>query len=153
MNKPLVGKSKTPLQFKVFHTLLGFAIFFSLITLPAEAQTINLMEIPTPSALLWWPLVFFSFQLIYNIYGFAYLRHAVYMVIIFHGIYILFLKFAIWLPSASFWKMQESYTLVLGRDYSYLLKSSILLWGCALLPIRLGKNLSNQPVSYNLTAF
>ena len=92
---------------------------------------------PIASELLWWPLVFFSFQLIYSVYGFIYLRHAVYLVILFHAIYILFLKFAIWLPSSSFWTMQETYTNVLGRDFIYLLKSSIFLWGCALLPIKM----------------
>lgn len=136
MNKALTGKSKIPLQFKVFHTLLGFTVFFSLITVPAEAQTINLFGIPTASELLWWPFVFFAFQLIYNVYGFAYLRHAVYMAILLHAIYILFLKFAIWLPASSFWKMQETYTQVLGRDIFYLLKSSVFLWACVLLLFR-----------------
>lgn len=136
MNNALAGKSKTPLQFKAFHTLLGFTVFFSLITVPAEAQVINLFGIPTASELLWWPFVFFAFQLIYNVYGFAYLRHAIYMTILFHAIYILFLKFAIWLPASSFWKMQETYTQVLGRDFLYLLKSSVFLWACILLPFR-----------------
>jgi len=58
MNSLLTGKSKTPLQFKVFHTLLGFAVFFSLITVPAEAQVINIFGIQTASELLWWPFVF-----------------------------------------------------------------------------------------------
>jgi len=136
MNNALASKSKIPLQYKVFHTLLGFTVFFSLITVPAEAQVINLFGIPTASEFLWWPFVFFAFQLIYNVYGFAYLRHAIYMTILFHAIYILFLKFAIWLPASSFWKMQETYTQVLGRDVFYLLKSAVFLWGCALLPFR-----------------
>ena len=96
MNNFPTGKSKTPLQFKVFHTLLGFAVFFSLITVPAEAQVIQLCGIPIASEFLWWPVVFFVLQLIYRVYGFAYLRHTVYSVILFHAIYILFLKFAMW---------------------------------------------------------
>lgn len=136
MNSPIKGKSKTPLQFRVFHTLLGLVVFFSLITVPAESQVLDILGMPIASELLWWPLVFFSFQLIYSVYGFIYLRHAVYLVVLFHAIYILFLKFAIWLPSSSFWTMQETYTNVLGRDFIYLLKSSIFLWGCALLPIK-----------------
>ena len=137
MNSSLIGKSKTPLQFKVFHTLLGFAVFFSLITVPAEAQIINVLGIPTASEFLWWPIVFFALQLIYRVYGFAYLRHTVYSVILFHAVYVLFLKFAIWLPASSFWKMQETYTQVLGRDVFYLIKSTIFLWACTILPIRL----------------
>jgi hypothetical protein len=46
MTNHLTGKSKTPLQFKVFHTLLGLAVFFSLITIPAEAQVINIFNMP-----------------------------------------------------------------------------------------------------------
>lgn len=136
MNNALQGKSKIPLQFKVFHTLLGFAVFFSLITVPAEAQVIDIFGIPTSSEYLWWPIVFFVFQLIYTIYGFAYLRHTVYSVILFHAIYILFLKFAIWLPASSFWKMQEIYTEVLERNFIYLLESSVFLWASLLLPVR-----------------
>lgn len=146
MNKPTTGKSKTPLQFKVFHTLLGFAVFFSLITVPAEAQVIQVFGIVTSSELLWWPVVFFVLRLIYGVYGFAYLRNAVYSVLLFHAIYILFLKFAIWLPASSFWKMQEPYTQVLGRDFLYLIKSSLYLWGCALLLIRFA-NTSNHRCS------
>lgn len=136
MNNSIIGKSKTPLQYKVFHTLLGFAVFFSLITVPAEAQVIQIHGILTSSELLWWPAVFFVLRLIHGVYGFAYLRHAVYAVLLFHAIYVLFLKFAIWLPASSFWKMQEPYTQVLGRDFLYLIKSSLFLWGCTLLPIR-----------------
>ncbi|CZI43623.1 TPA: VUT family protein [Legionella pneumophila] len=136
MNKSIAGKSKTPLQFKIFHTLLGFAVFFSLITVPAEAQVINIFGITISSQLLWWPVVFFVLRLIYSVYGFPYLRHGVYSVLLFHAIYILFLKFAIWLPSSSFWKMQETYTQVLGRDLLYLTQSSLFLWACSLLPIR-----------------
>jgi uncharacterized integral membrane protein (TIGR00697 family) len=55
----------------------------------------------------------------------------------FHAVYILFLKFAIWLPASSFWKMQEAYTQVLGRDFFYIVKSSLFLWGCVLLPTRM----------------
>ena len=143
MNNSLIGKSKTPLQFRVFHTLLGFAVFFSLITVPAEAQIINIFGIPISSELLWWSVVFFLLQLIYTVYGFAYLRHAVYAVILFHAIYILFLKFAIWLPASSFWKMQETYTHVLGRNFLYLAESSLFLWASSLLPIRF-TNLSKQ---------
>ncbi|RUQ81717.1 VUT family protein [Legionella septentrionalis] len=131
------SKSKIPLQFKVFHTLLGFAVFFSLVTLPAETQLIKVGGILTTSELLWWPVVFFIFQLIYTVYGFAYLRHAVYLVILFHTIYILFLRLAICLPSSSFWKMQEIYAQVLYRDFSYLLKSAFFLWICALFLIKL----------------
>lgn len=144
MNNQLTSKSKTPLQFKVFHTLLGFSVFFSLITVPAEAQVINLFGIPTASEFLWWPIVFFIFQLIYSVYGFIYLRHAIYLVILFHAIYILFLKFAIWLPASSFWKMQEIYMQVLGRDFLYLIKSSSFLWVCALSPINLINTLSKK---------
>jgi uncharacterized PurR-regulated membrane protein YhhQ (DUF165 family) len=56
---------------------------------------------------------------------------------LFHAVYILFLKFAIWLPASSFWKMQEAYTQVLGRDFFYIVKSSLFLWGCVLLPTRM----------------
>ncbi len=148
MNNPLKGKSKTPLQFKVFHTLLGFAVFFSLITVPAESQVINIFGMQMASELLWWPLVFFSFQLIYSVYGFAYLRHAVYLVIMFHAIYILFLKFAIWLPSSSFWTLQETYTNVLGRDFFYLFESSAFLWACILLPMKLIHLANNKKPQY-----
>ena len=137
MTNVLAGKSKTPLQFRVFHTLLGFAVFFSLITIPAEAQIINIFGVPISSEFLWWPVVFFVLRLIYNVYGLAYLRHTVYLVILFHAVYILFLKFAIWLPASSFWKMQETYTQVLGRDFFYIVKSSLFLWGCVLLPTRM----------------
>lgn len=136
MSNQLAGKSKTPLQLKLFHTLVGLTVFFSLITVPAEAQTINVFGIPTASEFLWWPIVFLLFQLIHNAYGFSYLRHTVYLVIVFHALYILFLKLAIWLPSSSFWQMQETYTQVLGRDIFYLIKSSIFLWATALLPVR-----------------
>jgi uncharacterized integral membrane protein (TIGR00697 family) len=139
MSSSLTGKSKTPLQFKVFHTLLGLVVYFSLITVPAESQIINIFGIPTASELLWWPVVFFLLRLIYSVYGFVYLRHTVCLVILFHAIYILFLKFAIWLPASSFWKMQETYTQVLGRDFLYLAQSSLFLWGCAILPIRFAK--------------
>ncbi|KTD20139.1 VUT family protein [Legionella londiniensis] len=142
MNSPIIRKSKTPLQFKVFHTLLGFAVFFSLITVPAEAEIINIFGIHTASELLWWPIVFFVLRLIHSVYGFAYLRHTVYSVILFHAIYILFLKFAIWLPASSFWKMQATYTQVLGRDFLYLAKSSLFLWACSVLPIRFSLNLN-----------
>lgn len=137
MTNVLAGKSKTPLQFKVFHTLLGFAVFFSLITIPAEAQVIDIFGIQISSEFLWWPVVFFVLRLIYSVYGLAYLRHTVYLVILFHAVYILFLKFAIWLPASSFWKMQEAYTQVLGRDFFYIVKSSLFLWGCVLLPTRM----------------
>lgn len=137
MTNVLAGKSKTPLQFRVFHTLLGFAVFFSLITIPAEAQVINIFGAPISSEFLWWPVVFFVLRLIYNVYGLAYLRHTVYLVILFHAVYILFLKFAIWLPASSFWKMQETYTQVLGRDFFYIVKSSLFFWGCVLLPTRM----------------
>jgi queuosine precursor transporter len=136
MTNLISGKSKTPLQFRAFHTLLGFAVFFSLITIPAETQVVDIFDMRMASEFLWWPVVFFVFQLIYRVYGLAYLRHTVYLVIVFHAIYILFLKFAIWLPASSFWKMQELYTQVLGRDFFYVLKSSLFLWGCALLPIQ-----------------
>lgn len=138
MNSPSLqaGKSKTPLQFKIFHTLLGFAVFFSLITVPAEMQSINVAGIVTTSEFLWWPFAFFALQLIYGVYGFAYLRHAVYSLIIFRAIYILILKFAIWLPASSFWQMQEIYTQVLGRNIFYLIKSSLFLWACTLLFVR-----------------
>lgn len=143
-NPTLSGKSKTPLQFKVFHTLLGFSVFFSLVTVPAEAQVINICGIHTASELMWWPFVFFAFQLIYNVYGFAYLRHSVYLVILFHALYILFLKFAIWLPASSFWKMQETYTQVLGRDFLYLIQSSLFLLACSLVPIRFTLNFNQR---------
>src|SRR5690606_20935104 len=122
MNSQVSGKSKTPLHFKFLHTLIGLTVFFSLITVPAEAQVINIFGIPTASEFLWWPIVFFLLQLIHNAYGFSYLRHTVYLVILFHAIYILFLKLAIWLPSSSFWQMQDTYTQVLGRDIFYLIK-------------------------------
>ncbi|RUR11605.1 VUT family protein [Legionella sp. km772] len=137
MTNVLAGKSKTPLQFKVFHTLLGFAVFFSLITIPAEVQVINIFGVTISSEFLWWPVVFFVLRLIHSVYGLAYLRHTVYLVILFHAVYILFLKFAIWLPASSFWKMQEVYTQVLGRDFFYIVKSSLFLWGCVLLPTRM----------------
>lgn len=137
MNNPLASKSKTPLQFRAFHTLLGLAVFFSLITVPAEAQIIYIFGIQVSSEFLWWPMVFFALQLIHHVYGFAYFRHAVYSLLLFHAIYVLFLKFAICLPASSFWKMQETYAQVLGRDIFYLIKSTLFLWGCALIPMRL----------------
>lgn len=137
MVSSIKGKSKIPLQFRIFHTLLGLAVLFSLITLPGESQVLMIFGIPIASELLWWPLVFFTFQLIYRVYGFDYLIHSVYLVILFHAVYILFLKFAIFLPSSSFWTMQETYTHVLGRDFIYLLKSSMFIWACALLPTKL----------------
>lgn len=148
MNNYSKGKSKTPLQFKIFHTLLGFIVFFSLIPVPAETQMINLFGILTASELLWWPIVFLIMQLIYRVYGFAYLRHTVYFVIIFHSIYILFLKFAIWLPPSGFWKMQEMYNQVLGRDLLYLIKSTIFLWSCVLLPTRLSNAFNKKSSQY-----
>lgn len=148
MNKHSSSKSKTPLQFKIFHTLIGFAVFFSLITVPAESQVIDICGIQTASELLWWPIVFFLFQLIYRIYGFEYLRHSVYLVIIFHAIYVLFLQFAIWLPASSFWQMQHVYTDVLGRDVSYLIKISVLLWCTVLLPINYLSTSKNRNTSH-----
>ncbi|HDS3853580.1 TPA: VUT family protein [Legionella pneumophila] len=148
MNKSVIGKSKTPLQYKIFHTLLGFAVFFSLITVPAEAQVIQIYGILISSELLWWPVVFFVLRLIHGVYGFAYLRHAVYSVLLFHAIYILFLKFAIWLPASSFWKMQETYTQVLGRDFLYLIESSLFLCGCALLPVRFATTANHRYFGY-----
>lgn len=152
MNNQLTGKSKTPLQFKLFHTLIGLTVFFSLITVPAEAQVISLFGISIASEFLWWPVVFFLFQLIHNIYGFAYMRHAVYLVVLFHAIYILFLKFAIWLPASSFWQLQDTYTQVLGRDLFYLIESSMFLWAAALLPIRCFSNLNKKEASHVMLA-
>ncbi len=137
MNKFLLNKSKTPLQLKIFHTLLGFAVFFSLITIPAECQIINIFGMQVTSELLWWPVVFFVFYLINSIYGFGYLRHAVYLVIAFRLVYLLFLKLAICLPSSSFWKLQADYTYVLDRDFLYVVKSSVILWFCALIPAKI----------------
>lgn len=133
MNKSISAKSKTPLQFRVFHSLLGIAVFFSLITIPAESQVINLFGVHVLSEFLWWPIVFCTLQLINNIYGFLYLKQTVYLIIAFRIVYLLFLKLAIWLPSSSFWKLQTIYTYVLGRDFSYLLMSSIFLWGSTIL--------------------
>ena len=152
MSSQLSGKSKTPLHFKLLHTLIGFTVFFSLITVPAEAQVINIFGIPTASEFLWWPIVFFIFQLIQNAYGFSYLRHTVYLVILFHALYILFLKLAIWLPSSSFWQLQETYTQVLGRDLFYLIKSSVLIWGTTLLPVRYVKISNEKDARYILFA-
>ncbi|HAW6249049.1 TPA: VUT family protein [Legionella pneumophila] len=152
MSNPLAGKSKTPLQLKLFHTLIGLTVFFSLITVPAEAQVINIFGIPTASEFLWWPFVFFLFQLIRNAYGFSYLRHTVYLVILFHALYILFLKLAIWLPSSSFWQMQDTYTQVLGRDIFYLIKSSVFLWATALLPVRYVSISNEKQTRYVLLA-
>ncbi|WP_131780611.1 VUT family protein [Legionella bozemanae] len=152
MSSQLIGKSKTPLQFKLFHTLIGFTVFFTLITVPAEAQVINLFGIPIASEFLWWPVVFFFFQLIQNIYGFAYLRHAVYLVILFRAIYILFLKFAIWLPASSFWQMQDIYTQVLGRNLFYLIESSMFLWAAVLLPSAFSKSSNEKEASHVMLA-
>lgn len=152
MSSQLSGKSKTPLHFKLLHTLIGFTVFFSLITVPAEAQVINIFGIPTASEFLWWPIVFFILQLIQNAYGFSYLRHTVYLVILFHALYILFLKLAIWLPSSSFWQLQETYTQVLGRDLFYLIKSSVLIWGTTLLPVRYVKISNEKETRYILFA-
>lgn len=148
MNNSLPSKSKTPLQFRVFHTLLGFAVFFSLITVPAEVQVIHLFGIATASEFLWWPIVFFALQLIYLVYGFTYLRHTLYSVILFRAVYVLFLKFAIWLPASSFWTMQEAYTQVLGRDSVYLIESTVFLWACILLPIRLFDTIREKQSRY-----
>lgn len=71
-----------------------------------------------------------------------------YAVLLFHAIYILFLKFAIWLPASLFWKMQEHYTQVLGRDFLYLIKSSLFLWGCAVLPIRFASPANHKYYGY-----
>ena len=139
------GKSKIPLNFKLLHTLIGLTVFFSLVTVPAEAQVVNLFGIPVASEFLWWPIVFFLLQLIHNAYGFSFLRHTVYLVILFHALYVLFLKLAIWLPSSSFWQMQESYTQVLGRDVYYLIDSSVFFWGTTLLPLWYA-NLSDEKV-------
>ncbi|KTC98707.1 VUT family protein [Legionella erythra] len=147
----LKGKSDTPLQFKVFHTLAGFAVFFSLISVPAEAQLIDFAGISLASELLWWPMAFFCFQLIYEIYGLAYLRHTLYLVIMCRTVYILFLKFAIWLPASSFWSMQEVYSQVLGRDWNYLIKSSFLLWAFILLPNVLCDRLNKIIRQYSTT--
>jgi len=136
MNNLLIGKSKIPLQLKVFHTLLGLVVFFSLITIPAESQIISLFGMPISSDLLWWPAVIFILYIINSIYGFGYLRHSVYLVIIFRLTYLLFLKLAIWLPSSSFWKMQAAYTNVLDRDIFYILKSTFIFWLCSLVTIR-----------------
>ena len=148
MSSQASGKSKTPLQTRLFHTLIGLAVFFSLITVPGEAQVIDLFGIATSSEYLWWPVVFFLFQIIRNVYGFAYLRHSVYLVILLHAIYILFLKFAIWLPSSSFWQMQDTYTAVLGRDIFYLFKSSFFLWATALLPLSYFDSSNKKQVSH-----
>ena len=136
MDNSLPSKSKTPLQLRVFHTLIGFAVFFSLIAIPAESQTISLFGMPVSSDLLWWPVVFFILYLINGAYGFGYLRHSVYLVILFRFIYLLFLKLAICLPASSFWKMQAAYTHVLGRDVVYIITSSFMIWFCALILIR-----------------
>lgn len=148
MNKSPNGKSKTPLQFKVFHTLLGFSIFFSLITVPAEAQSIQILGVRTTSDFLWWPIVFFTLQLIYGVYGFTYLRQTVYSIIIFRAAYIIFLKFAIWLPASAFWKMQEIYTLVLGRDNFYIIESTFFIWSTILLPTSYLTNLNHKRSTY-----
>lgn len=153
MINTLKSKSKTPLQFKVFHTLLGLAIFFSLITLPAECQIIKIFGLTMSSELLWWPIVFYIFYVINKIYGFAYLRHAVYLVILFRIIYILFLKIAIYLPSSSFWTIQKTYSHVLGRDFSYTLKISILIWCASLLPTKLFYKSKNNFVDLFLFIF
>lgn len=147
MDSTAVSKSKTPLQSRLFHTLLGFGVFFSLITIPAEAQIISLFKVCVSSDLLWWPIVFFTLYLIKRVYGFGYLRHSVYLIIIFRVIYLLFLKLAIWLPSSSFWKMQIVYTHVLGKDFLYIVKSSIIIWFCALVPIKLVHNQYNKIIS------
>lgn len=144
MSNFLPSKSKIPLQLKVFHTLLGFVVFFSLITIPAESQTISLFGASVPSNLLWWPVAFFIFYLIYSIYGFSYLRHSVYLVILFRIVYLLFLKIAIYLPSSSFWKMQGVYAHVLDRDYLYILKSSFIIWFSSLIIIKCSYFLQNK---------
>lgn len=137
MNNILLSKSKIPLQLKMFHTLLGLLIFFSLITIPAECQTISLFGVHVSSDLLWWPVVFFLLYLINSVYGFGYLRHSVYLVILFRLMFLLFLKLAIHLPAASFWKMQATYAHVLDRDFLYIIKSAFIIWFCALIPIKL----------------
>lgn len=129
-----IGKSKIPLQFKVFHTLIGLATFFSLITVPAESQMISIFNIQVSSEILWWPAVFFIFYLINSIYGFEYLRHAIYLIMLFRIFYIFFLKIAIFLPSSTFWNMQDIYSQTLGRDFLYILKSSFFIWFCGLIP-------------------
>lgn len=137
MDNLIKSKSQTPLHFKAFHTLLGLAVFFSLITIPGEHQVIRLFDMTMSSDYLWWPIVFLIFHFINAIYGFSYLRHAVYLIIIFRTIYILFLKLAVALPPASFWKLEAVYTHLLNRDFLYILKSAILLWCCTLLSTKL----------------
>lgn len=136
MDNILPSKSKTPLQLRLFHTLLGLAVFFSLITIPAECQTISLFGMPISSEMLWWPVVYFLLHVINSVYGFGYLRHSVYLVILFRLVYLLFLKLAISLPSASFWTLQTPYTHVLGRDLLYMIQSSFMIWFCALVVIK-----------------
>lgn len=136
MSNLLLGKSKTPLQFKLFHTLLGFVVFFSLITVPSECQLIQIARLVISSELLWWPIVFFMLHLIQRIYGFAYFRHAVYLLIIFRVIYLFFIKLAVYLPGASFWTTQDIYAQVLNRSTWYFLSSSCLIWCCLLLPFK-----------------
>ncbi len=67
-----------------------------------------------------------------------------YLILILHAIYNLFLNFAIWLPASSFWKTQEIYSQVLGRSFIYVAKSSFFLWTCALLPIRFAKSVGQR---------
>ncbi|WP_242602228.1 VUT family protein [Legionella nagasakiensis] len=74
------------------------------------------------------------------------------MVILFHAIYILFLKFAIWLPASSFWQMQDTYTQVLGREFFYIIESSVFLWGSILLPIRVISPTSEKKARYMFLA-
>ncbi|MFO9067147.1 VUT family protein [Legionella pneumophila serogroup 1] len=143
MSSVLASKSKIPLQLKVFHTLLGIVVFFSLITIPAERHLILFSGIETTSDMLWWPFVFTGLYLIHRIYGFGYFRHSVYLVIFFRICYLLFLQLAIWLPSSSFWTMQETYTHVLGRDIQYMILSSVEFWVCSLVLIRLLRPANN----------
>ena len=129
----IYGKSRHPLQFKAFHTILGLCVFFSLITIPTECQIISMLNFEISAQFLWWPIICFLLAIIERTYGFEYLRQSVYLIILFRSIYILFLKIAIIIPSSSFWKLQDAYSNVLGRDFNYIINSSITIWVCFLV--------------------
>lgn len=130
-------QQKNILQFKVFHSILAFAILFSFLSLPAEPVIINFFGLMPSSQFIWWPFVVYFLYKINIIYGFEYYRHAVYVIVIFRFIYVLIIKLAITLPSASFWELSIPFSHIFDRDYIYIFFSSAKIWVAFFLPVKL----------------
>ena len=127
-------KSSIPLQLKAFHSIIGLAVFMAIIIIPTEFQTLEIFGFVFNASCISLIMLSFTFNLIYKTYGFPHLRQSVYLVIICKFIYLIFLKFAIFLPSVDFWSKQEMYKKVLGRDFLYIVYTSIQTWLLLLLP-------------------